>query len=192
MSAPRAICTSMECSGVKKCELPSRCRAELNRPRLETLPQLGQRENLKAAGVGKHGAGPTDELVQAAHAADGFMTWAEIEVVGVAEDYLRAERFKNILRDGLDGACCADGHKDRRLDDLMRQMQGRCGAPRGRGCVEQVEVEVAMVASSWAIRGVNSAQLGDFRAEIEEETDGIGLVSGGDAEGGEQLFHGAA
>jgi hypothetical protein len=39
--------------------------------------------------------------VQAAHAADGFVAGAEIEVVGVAEDDLGAEGFEHVLGTAL-------------------------------------------------------------------------------------------
>ena len=104
------------------------------------LAQGAERKDLKAARVGEHGAGPTDELVQAAHAADGFVAGAQVEVVSVAEDDLSAEGFEDVLGDGLDGACGADRHEDRRLDGLVGQVEGRA-ASAGGGCVEQVEVE---------------------------------------------------
>ena len=55
------------------------------------LAQLAQAEDLKAAGVGEHGARPADEAVQPAHAADGLVAGAQIEVIGVAENDLRAQ-----------------------------------------------------------------------------------------------------
>jgi hypothetical protein len=68
------------------------------------LAQLRQLKNLKAAGVREQGVRPADELVQAAHAADGFVAGAQIEMVGVAENDLGAERFEHVLRNGFDGA----------------------------------------------------------------------------------------
>ena len=56
--------------------------------------QRAEGEDLKAAGVGEHGARPTDEAMQAAHAADGFVAGAKVEVIGVAENDLGAERFE--------------------------------------------------------------------------------------------------
>ncbi len=61
-------------------------------------------EDLEAAGVSEHGARPTDEAMQAAHAADGFVAGAQIEVIGVAEDDLGAEGFERVLGDGFDGS----------------------------------------------------------------------------------------
>src|SRR5208283_5129580 len=54
------------------------------------LAELAEREDLKAAGIGEQGARPTDETVQSAHAADGLVAGAEIKMVGVAENDLRA------------------------------------------------------------------------------------------------------
>ena len=118
MSAPRAICTSMECSGVKKCDAAIEVRAEAD-AFVGDLAQLAEGEDLEAAGVGEHGARPADEFVQAAHAADGFVAGAQIEVIGVAENDFGAERFEHVLRDGFDRALRADGHEDRRFHGLM-------------------------------------------------------------------------
>jgi len=48
------------------------------------LAQLAQAEDLKAAGIGEHGARPADELVQPAHAADRLVARTQVEVIGVA------------------------------------------------------------------------------------------------------------
>ena len=85
------------------------------------LAQLSQTVNLKAAGVSKQGLRPTHEAVQAAHATDGFVAGAQVEVIRVTENDLRAEVFDDVLRDCLDGARSAHGHKDGRLDRLMGQ-----------------------------------------------------------------------
>ena len=129
MSAPRAICTSMECSGVKKCELPSRWERNWT-PSSVTLRSELRRKDLEAAGVREQGARPTHEFVQAAHAADGFVAGAEIEMVCVAENDFRAERFERVLRDGFDGALRADGHEDGGFDGLVRQKESRRGGRR--------------------------------------------------------------
>ena len=102
------------------------------------LAQLRQAVNLEATGVGEHGVRPTDELMQAAHAADGLVAGAEIEMIGIAEDDLRAEGFEDVLRDGFDGAGCADGHEDRSFDGLVGKMQLRA-ASAGLSGVENVE-----------------------------------------------------
>jgi hypothetical protein len=72
------------------------------------------------------------------------MAGAEIQMVGVAEDDLRAEGLEDVLGNGFDGAGSADGHEDRGLDCLVGQMEGRA-ASAGRGCVEHVEVEAHLL-----------------------------------------------
>ena len=126
MSAPSAICTSMECSGVKKWLTPVQMRAEAH-ALVGDLAQLAEAENLKAARVGQHGARPTDEPVQPAHAPDGFVARPQIEVIGVAENDLGAQRFQHVLRNGLDRPGGAHRHEDRRLDSPVRQ--GELPAP---------------------------------------------------------------
>ncbi len=83
------------------------------------LAQGAEREDLKSAGVGKHGTRPTDESVQAAETADGLVAGAEIEVISVAEDDLRTERFERVLGNSFDSACGADGHEDGSLDGAV-------------------------------------------------------------------------
>ncbi len=107
---------------------------------LRNLSEFGEGEDLESAGVGEHGAGPADELVEAAEGADEFMAGAEVEVVGIAEDDLRAEVFEDVLRDGLDGALGADGHEDGGFNDLMGKVDaGTAGA--GRGSREEFEAQ---------------------------------------------------
>ena len=131
MSAPSAICTSIECSGVKKWLLPSRCERKRT-PSSRDLAQLAQAENLKAARVGEHGARPTDKSVQPAHAPDGLVAGAQVEVIGIAENDLRAQRFEHVLRYGLDRSRRAHRHEDRRLDRPVRQMRSAPAALRLR------------------------------------------------------------
>ena len=126
--------------GSEKVRTPVEVRAEADAI-ISDFAQRVEREDLKAAGVGEQGARPTHESVQAAHAADGLMARAQVEVIGVAENDLRAEGFKHILRDGLDRSLRADGHEDRRFDGLMREDRGARGArrrrsARGAGTVE--------------------------------------------------------
>src|SRR5580698_7106764 len=104
------------------------------------LAQLAERENLKAAGVGEQRAWPADEAVQPAHAADGFVTGTQIEMVGIAEDNLGVERFEHVLRYGFDGAGGAHRHEYRGFDCLVRQDE-LGSASASLGLVEQVELE---------------------------------------------------
>ena len=108
--------------GSKEVRTPIEVRAEAHAV-VGDFAQLAERENLKAAGVGEQGARPTDEFVQAAHAADGLVAGAQVEVIGVAENDLGAERFQRVLRDGFDRSLRADGHEDRGFDGLMRKTE---------------------------------------------------------------------
>ena len=86
--------------GSKKVRTAVEVRAEADAV-ISDFAQRVEREDLKAAGVGEQGARPTDELMQAAHAADGFVAGPQVEVIGVAENDLSAERFKDVLRTAL-------------------------------------------------------------------------------------------
>ncbi len=163
-------------------QAPVEMGAELN-ALVGDFAQLRKRENLESAGVGEHGAGPTDEFVQAAHAADGLVAGAQVEVIGVAEDDLCAEGFEDVLGDGLDGACGADWHEDGCLDGLMGQVEGRA-ASAGGGGVEQVEVEAHLLILSVRFGGVEGAP------EVSlEGNDGVGLIEVGCAQSVEQVRH---
>ena len=143
ISAPSAICTSIECSGVKKWLLPSRC--DRNRtPSSVTLRSWVRLINLKAARVGEHGARPADEAMQAAHAPNRLVSGPQIKMIGIAENDLRAKRFERVLRHGLHAAGGAHRHEHRRLHGLMRQMQLPAPAAVFRR-VEQVECEAHFV-----------------------------------------------
>jgi hypothetical protein len=69
--------------------------------------------------------------MEAAHATNGLMTRAQIKMISVAEDDFGAERFEDVLRDGLDRSRSADWHEDRRLDSGMRQMEAATTATGG-------------------------------------------------------------
>jgi hypothetical protein len=86
---------------------------------VSNFSERAEGEDLEAAGISKDGARPTDEAMQTAHAANGFVAGAQIEMVGVAEDDFCAEGLERVLGDGFDGSLCADGHKDGGLDGLM-------------------------------------------------------------------------
>ena len=77
-------------SGVQKCLAPSRMRAELHAV-VGELERVGEAEDLEAAGVGEDGAVPVHERVQAAGVAHDVGAGAQVEVVGVGEQHLRAD-----------------------------------------------------------------------------------------------------
>src|SRR5215207_831858 len=49
------------------------------------LARLRQRKDLKAPRIGEHGAVPLHELMQAAHVAHEFITWTQVEMIGVTQ-----------------------------------------------------------------------------------------------------------
>ena len=100
--------------------------------------QRVEREDLESARVSEHGAWPTDEAMQAAHAANGLVTGTQVEVIGVAENDLGAERFEDILRDCLDRSLGTDGHEDGRLDGLVREDETGT-ATAGSGFSDELE-----------------------------------------------------
>ena len=116
--------------GSEKVRTPVEVRAEAHAV-IAHLAQFVEREDLKAAGVGEQGVRPTDEFVQAAHAADGLVSRTQVEVIGVTEDDLGAERFQRVLRDGLDRSLCADGHEDRSFHGLMRKVETSAASAGG-------------------------------------------------------------
>jgi len=69
--------------------------------------------------------------VQAAEAGDEFMTGAQVEMVGVAEDDLCAQILKDVLRNGFYCALSAYGHEDRGFHGLVGEMDA--GAPGAAG-----------------------------------------------------------
>ena len=78
-------------------------------------------------------------------------------MIGVAENDLRAERFDDVLRHGLDAACRSDRHKDRSFDGLMGQMHLHATSTGPRG-IEQVECEAHFVILAGEYCGRNAAE----------------------------------
>ena len=85
--------------------------------------ERAQGENLVAAGIGEDGTVPGGEAMETAELADDFGAGAEIEVVGIPEDDLRAELGELIRVDGFYGALRADGHEDGRLDFAVGKIE---------------------------------------------------------------------
>jgi hypothetical protein len=124
--------------GRKKVRTPVEVRAEADAV-VSDFAQRVEREDLKSAGVGEQGARPAHEAVQAAHAADGLVAGAQVEVIGVAENDFGAEGFQNILRDGFDRSLRADGQEDWRFDCLVRQTEAPT-APAGGGFRDELKL----------------------------------------------------
>jgi len=86
-------------------------------------PELRQREDLEAAAVGQDRLIPVHELMETAGSADDLAAWAEVQVVGVAKQDLRA-RLSDLLRgEPLDRGLGAHWHEDRRADLPVGSLQ---------------------------------------------------------------------
>jgi len=105
--------------------------------------EFGEGEDLESAAVGEQAARPGDELVQAAEAGYEFMAGAEVEVLGVAENDLRAlarlswfgwtQLFQDVLRDGFNCALGAYGHEDWCFYGLVGEMDAGAAGAGGVG-----------------------------------------------------------
>ena len=86
-------------------------------PLLLDLPQGGQGEHLKSAGVRQNGAVPVHKLVEAPHLPHDLIAGAQVQVVGVAELDLAPHLLQVVGGDAaLDGGLGAHVHKDRGLN----------------------------------------------------------------------------
>ena len=86
-------------------------------------PPLGQAEHLESAAVGQHRTFPADKAMEAATASDELVTGAEEQVIGVAENDLRAALDQVAVKCGLDRALRAHGHERRRVHETMRRLE---------------------------------------------------------------------
>ena len=74
--------------------------------------EVGQAEDLEAAGIGEDGAGPRHEFVQASEVADEFVAGAKKKMVGIGEDDGCFEVFPQIaLAEAFHGGLCSDWHE---------------------------------------------------------------------------------
>ena len=85
------------------------------------LAQRCQRKHLESARIRQHRPRPTDELVQTAKSPNQLVTGPQIEMIGIAENDLGAQRLQNILGNCLHRASRAHRHKHRRLHGPVRQ-----------------------------------------------------------------------
>ena len=113
-------------------------RAELDAVRLD-LADGRQAEHLEAAAVGQDRPRPIDEPVQPARGADDVQPGPDVEVIGIAEDDLRAHLAQLARVNRLHAALRADGHEDRRIHDAMRRGQPAQARLGGRIGLEQLE-----------------------------------------------------
>ena len=80
------------------------------------LPQLCQRENLEATGIGKNRPRPLHERMEPAEVPHDLHAGPDEKVIGISENDLRAERGQFVGRNAFHRALRADRHEDRRLD----------------------------------------------------------------------------
>ena len=66
--------------------------------------------------------------MESAHAANGFVTWAQVEMVGVAENDFSADGFEDILGNSFDRTGCAHRHEDGSFDGSVREMELRAAS----------------------------------------------------------------
>jgi hypothetical protein len=94
------------------------------------LDQIGEREDLEAAGIGQPGLVPRREAVEAAEVADDLVTRPKEQVVGVGEDDLRAHLLELPRLHRAHGRARRHRHEDRGFDHAMGGVQ-----PPGAGAV---------------------------------------------------------
>ena len=83
-------------------------------------PAVDQAEDLEAAAIGQDRPIPAHEAMQPAHTRDQLVAGLKVQVVGVAENDLRAVIAHLVGRQRFDGAARADRHKHGRLDRAVR------------------------------------------------------------------------
>ena len=86
------------------------------------LAGLCQREDLKAARVGEHGAVPLHERMQAAHIAHEFVAGTQVEMIGIAQYECSVDILKMFGRESLDCGLRTNGREDR-----CEEVTVRCG-----------------------------------------------------------------
>ena len=96
-------------------------------------------EHLIAAAVGEDRPVPGHEPVQPAAPRDQIVTGPQVQVIGVAQNDLGAERLEAVVERGLHRAARADRHERRRLDAAVRECEGT--ASRAPVAVGDVEAE---------------------------------------------------
>src|SRR5712691_8605233 len=92
-------------------------------PLVRDLALLGQRVDLEAARVGEDRSGPAHEAVEPAQLRDQLRPRAQQQVVGVAEDDLRADVRQVVGSDRLHRARRPHRHELRRVDAAMGQLE---------------------------------------------------------------------
>ena len=81
--------------------------------------QFGETEYLKATAIGQDRALPIHEFVQPAHFFHQIRAWANIQVVGIAQNNLRPDLFNLRRRHPFNRGLSADRHENRSLNIAM-------------------------------------------------------------------------
>ncbi len=85
------------------------------------LPELGERHDLEAAGIGQDRPRPIHELMQAAQRRDPLGTWPKHQMIGVGEHNVGAEVFDRLRMHRLDGRGRPYRHEGWRADLTARR-----------------------------------------------------------------------
>ena len=113
---------------------------------LGELAVVAEAENLEAAAVGEDGAVPAVELVQSARPGDYVHPGTQIQVVGVAQDYLGVHGIVQLVRvHGLYRADGAHGHKDGGEDLAVRRRYLAGAGFAAGGCMLKFEIQETLV-----------------------------------------------
>ncbi len=115
-------------------------RAERDALRRERA-QLAEAEDLEAPAVGEDRAVPVHEAMEPAEIAHQPLAGAQVQVVGVGEDGLRAEVADLVGGDGFDGAVRADREKCRGVESAVGSVNAPA-ARAGRAAGEQFEAKI--------------------------------------------------
>ena len=116
-------------------------------PILFDLAEPFEREDLEPARVGQHRPVPGGEPVQPAERLDHLFAGAQMQVVGVAEDDLRAGAANLVRMQTAHRSVGADRHERGRLHDAVGQREA-AGAGQAFGGVEG---EVEQGYGLWAM-----------------------------------------
>ena len=106
---------------------------------------IAEAEDLVAARVGQDRPVPAHEAVQAAELRDDLLARAQVQVVGVGEHHLGAERAQRRRRDAAHRRARADGHEGRRLHLAVGRLEDPGAGARARGAVLYLEGETGAV-----------------------------------------------
>src|SRR5262249_18637291 len=99
----------------------------------------GEAVDLEPSAVGENRSMPGGESMQPAQPSNDFRARAQHQVVGVAQDDLRADSLEVIGCDCLDASRCPYGHECRRLDDASWRMQPSAAGTGAGILVKQLE-----------------------------------------------------